>query len=205
MPPNRSSANSSPACASENDPDTATPIAQVKPTVPVTSLSSASPVSRDSWRLPKRNSLDSDVIAVASEEPIAAPIARQAASGIAGRSAWSEKPTDTITSSTRPVTSDAMPKRLRHSSEESTWRDSLKCSGAMNRMNRSSKSMPSESESGKANAMTAPRAIWTNGSDTPRTIWSSRLEATMATSRKRMSSSSSTAPPPLGFASVGKP
>ena len=35
MPPNRSSANSSPAWASENEPDTATPMAHENPTVPV--------------------------------------------------------------------------------------------------------------------------------------------------------------------------
>ena len=187
-PPNRSSANSSPACTSENAPVARSVTQHWKITVPVTSLNRASPLSNASWRLPKRRSWVSAVTATASVEPMAAPSAQAAASGIAGTRACSVAPQAMTMAKTSPTDSDAIPQRFFHSAPESTWRVSLKCSGAMNRMSRSSGSIPHSSGVATAAAITAPRATCTSGSDTRGRNLSRMLEAITAANRNKISS-----------------
>ena len=187
-PPNRSNANSSPACMSDSAPETANPMAIWKITVPVTSLNRASPISSVSWRLPKRKSFDSAVTAGASVDPMAPPSAKATASGMAGSSACSVNPTASTMATTSPTASEAMAQRLAHSAPESAWRDSLKCRGAMNRISSSSGSMPLCRGVVTSSAMSAPRAICTKGSDKPGSSLSRTDEATTAANRNSTSS-----------------
>ena len=187
-PPNRSRANSSPACRSENDPVARIVRQHWNTTVPVTSLNRASPLSSASWRRPKRRSWVSAVTATASVDPMAPPSAQAAARGTAGKSACNVAPQAATMAKTSPTESDAMPQRFFHRAPESTWRDSLKCRGAMNRMSSNSGSMPHSNGVGTASASAAPRAICTSGSDSGGRNLSRMLEAMTAVSRNRISS-----------------
>ena len=126
--------------------------------------------------------------ATASVDPMAPPSAQAAARGTAGKSACNVAPQAATMAKTSPTESDAMPQRFFHRAPESTWRDSLKCRGAMNRMSSNSGSMPHSNGVGTASASAAPRAICTSGSDSGGRNLSRMLEAMTAVSRNRISS-----------------
>ncbi len=123
---------------------------------------------------------------------MAAPNANAKERGMAGTSACSTAPVEKAMANTRPTAKEMMPKRFFQSAAGSAWRDSLKCSGAMKRMSRSSGSRPLSSGVATKKPMSAPSAICTSGSDSGRTSLSKMLEATTAASRNNTDSSAAT-------------
>ena len=126
------------ALAGENAPVIAAAMANWNATMPEASLISDSPFNSALQRGLMSASFEAADTAMGSVGPSAAPSASAAASEMDGTMACTKKPTPTMMASTRPMASDKMEWRLRHSSVLLASFASWNRSGAMNSTKNSS-------------------------------------------------------------------